>query len=63
VALFALAVVVGVVGGGLAGVLSLGADDVASPDLLGVTAPLDRSDILEADRALGISEEDLVGAP
>jgi branched-chain amino acid transport system permease protein len=63
VALFALAMVVGLVGGGLAGVLQMGVDDRQSPDLLGVTSPLGRSDILEADRALGISEEDLVGAP
>jgi hypothetical protein len=63
VALFALAMVVGLVGGGLAGVLQMGADDRPSPDLLGVTSPLGRSDLLEADRALGISEEDLVGAP
>ena len=32
-------------------------------DLIGVTTPLSRSDVLEAERALGISEEDLVGAP
>jgi hypothetical protein len=44
-------------------VLRTAGDDQPSPDLVGVTSPLDRSDILEADRALGISEGDLVGAP
>jgi hypothetical protein len=33
------------------------------PDLVGVTSPLDRSVAIEADSVMGITEEDLVGAP
>lgn len=32
-----------------------------SPDMVGVDRPLDRSDVFEADRALNLSEADLVG--
>jgi branched-chain amino acid transport system permease protein len=62
VAFVGYAIVIGVTASGVAGVLRVG-DDEPSPDLAGITSPLDRSDIAEADRILGISEEDLVGAP
>jgi len=54
-------IVVGVVAGGVAGLLQTPEDQrPPSPDMLGVTSPLNRSDALEAERALGFSEEDLL---
>jgi branched-chain amino acid transport system permease protein len=62
VALLAYAVALGVAAGAVAGVLET-TDEEPSADLAGITFPLDRSDIVEAERVLGITEEDLVGAP
>ena len=62
-ALLAYGVFLGVAASGLAGVLDLGEDDEPSPDLVGITTPLDRSVAVEAETVIGITEEDLVGAP
>jgi branched-chain amino acid transport system permease protein len=63
VAIVAYAVVLGVAASALAGVLETGTDDEPSPDLIGITTPLDRAVAVEAETVLGIGEEDLVAAP
>jgi len=63
VALVAYGVVLGVVSSALAGVLETGGDEEPSPDLIGITTPLDRAVAIEAEGVMGITEEDLVGAP
>ncbi|MCC6226868.1 MAG: ABC transporter permease [Microthrixaceae bacterium] len=54
-------VLVGVAAGGVAGLLQAPEDErPPSPDMLGITSPLNRSDALEAERGLGFSEEELL---
>ena len=57
-ALLAYGVFLGLAASGLAGVLDLREDDEPSPDLVGVTTPLDRSVAIEAESVMGITEED-----
>lgn len=60
-ALVAYAVAFGLASTGVAGLFEVPEDRRApSPDLLGVTSPLRRSDALEAERVLGFSEGELL---
>ena len=60
VAAFALALATAIVGLAVAGALvAQFPDPLPSPDLMGLDAPLSRSDVLEADRVLGLSAADL----
>ena len=60
VAAFAMALAVAIAGMATAGGLSAGlGDEEPSPDLLGVDRPLTHSDVLDAERILGVSAADL----
>lgn len=61
----ALAVAIGaaVVAGAIHGEMPRrGPEPEPSPDLIGIDAPISRSDVIEAERALGVSEADFRGA-
>lgn len=60
-ALVAYGLVVGLAAGAAAGLLQPPPEErPPSPDMIGITSPLLRSDALEAERALGFSEEELL---